>query len=626
MLKKLILGILILVLPVSIYFTVQKTFVKEDPIFLLENINKISKNDFDGDGLSDFVNINYNSMSNKTSYTIRPSSNPSVLQSQVFDGKYDFHTSGKWFLDDNKYYPVVIKSTPHTPLEWVFKNPTGQEVRVYFGYSGDIVPNQGDIDCDGRTDIITTRTNVPGYWNRFRVWYFALTTGGPALEFIFGLDTDKIGVADMDGDGCDDIVVLRESEFNWYYTSLSNRNSSPIPVQWGLPGDKHLLPADINHDGLADFIVVRAEGSKQRAYVRYSHDSIESVLANNLYESFELGSTLDIPLTGNFFGLGNMLGWTSTSNNSGIKIGQSTFSFPWGVVNSLVLRPDGTVDGQLRENPVTNIGRAPFAIMQPTFQCDKFVQSLEGIPDLHLAFLWDSFGNPYDGSGNPTCLISLLNDWRMRSLQVNLINEVCVRNGNCQPYDLLYGESTSSVDQKLATLEPNFILKIRNYMSQVRQFLTDHLQPGTTCYISPGLESNLSRPASDHLVSITREEFPGCRVVYNPNGGNSNQDISGADFIEKHSNKPNFGVDRCISNNDGRDISFVSSKSSYSEIMSESEYRSYLNLVSQRCEISYIWIKEDNCRSAKSTTPPRSRICNELGRFSLATNLIKERL
>ncbi len=578
-----------------------------------------ARNDFDGDGLSDLADIYFDGTN--TQFIVRPSSNPSALQTHTFAGQSEFQVSGKWYLD-NRYYPAAIKNLGQgIPLEWTFKMPDNSDLTLSFGYPGDLVPNQGDLDCDGRTDIVSTRTNVPGYWERFRVWYIAPSSGGPVIETIFGLDTDKIGIADVDGDGCDELIALRESEYNWFVRKLTDTELNPAPIQWGLPGDNFLLPADINHDGQPDFIITRNEGGKKKAYVRLSHAPIEEVLANNSYSILDLDAPDAVSVAGDFFGRGPELGWVGRNGQSGINLDGSPFTFAWGNANNKVMRPDGTVSEASRGDQVTNIGRAAFHIFNKTWECQAFLASMNNLPDLHIAILWDGPGNPFDGSGDPSCLLSLMNDPRLRTLEIHSINTVCYRNGNCAPYEYLFGES--NLNARLGSLEPSIVNKYNAVHAQIKSFLDANLKPWTTCYISPGLEHDYSGAASTNAVALARQGVPQCKVVINPNGANSNQSLSGADFLEKHKLNPTFGGAPGFSNNDGADIDFPSSDSDYSKTVSESNMKKHLLNTSPKAHAVFVWMKEDNCRGESGRKPPRDRVCKNNGRFALAGKLIE---
>src|SRR5690606_6416877 len=66
------------------------------------------------------------------------------------------------FYGDGKYYPgIVFVRSLQTPLEWYIKNPQGTDNFLHYGFPGDHVPNQADVDCDGITDLVVIRDGTP---------------------------------------------------------------------------------------------------------------------------------------------------------------------------------------------------------------------------------------------------------------------------------------------------------------------------------------------------------------------------------------------------------------------------------------------------------------------------------
>lgn len=126
------------------------------------------------------------------------------------------------------------------------------------GNSGSI-PIQGDFDGDGKTDLGTV-TNVSGFWS----WSIPLSTGGTLTKYPWGLATDKIGVADMNNSGRDDLIAFRGTSTSGdWYVSLDILNQPPanrsdqLPLaNFGFAGDK-LVPADYDGDGAIDIAVWR---------------------------------------------------------------------------------------------------------------------------------------------------------------------------------------------------------------------------------------------------------------------------------------------------------------------------------------------------------------------------------
>jgi hypothetical protein len=162
------------------------------------------------------------------------------------------------------------------------------------------------------------------------------SSGGAIIEKLFGLKDDVPFTADMDGDGCSEMVVLRPGFWFWYSTKLFG--SAVTQVQWGLQGDYPLTPQDMNGDGNADYIISRISGSQQQVYVRYSDNS-------NTSTTYNIPSTA-IPMTGRFVSSSqsSLAFWNrSTGLLSFVQGDNSLSSVAFGISVNAVVRPDGTV-------------------------------------------------------------------------------------------------------------------------------------------------------------------------------------------------------------------------------------------------------------------------------------------
>ena len=288
--------------------------------------------DYDGDGLADLSIATINKGSGTTTWLSRlASGGPSFVN--TFASAADFLVNGHYFSDGRAYPGIVSIKTSSNALEWRIKNSVGTENVLNFGLPGDGVPNAGDLDCDGVSDIAVTRAGS-GAFTGFRFWYVALSsTPGQVTEDLFGLNGDRLATADMDGDGCSELVAIR-NDFTWYSKKLSSTDVSA--VQWGLTGDIPLLPLDLNNDGAADYIVVRNFGGVQYAIVRYS-----PVFA----ELYALGSSTSVPMLGNFWFQGPNFAWAQRNAGlTGVRTPAGTpLVIAFGNGSSSIVRPDGTV-------------------------------------------------------------------------------------------------------------------------------------------------------------------------------------------------------------------------------------------------------------------------------------------
>ncbi len=257
------------------------------------------------------------------------------------------------FFGDGRYYPgIVYVRSAQTPLEWYIKNPSGTDTFFHYGLPGDSIPNQADMDCDGVTDLIVVRNGSAGRFPGFRLWYIALSSAGGAVqEDVFGLTTDRVAAIDVDGDGCAEQVALRGDSFTWFSKPLFSTNVGV--VQWGLPGDKPLLPQDINGDGTPDYIVSRPTGAGQVAFVRTGADS---------FETHQIGSDTAVPIVGKF-SQRNFFAWTERATGfTAIRNSNDRDKvFPFTVAANAIIRPDGTVvqpddDARFSADPPTGPG------------------------------------------------------------------------------------------------------------------------------------------------------------------------------------------------------------------------------------------------------------------------------
>lgn len=237
---------------------------------------------------------------------------------------------------DGRVQPAVVFVRSDAVLEWSTMEADGSVTKMTFGQNGD-QPIAGDFDCDGKADRAVVR-NINGY----KYWFFSFSRGGNFGDYLFGLATDTIYAADVDGDTCDELLVSRNlaGGLHWYYRDIYEQVDHY--VQWGLSGDSPIPPADLNGDGMGDFVVVRTNGMQNTAFERFSE---------NFYLSVDFGLSGDISLTGNFsgvnyseFGVYRRIDSDAGPDTYFIRTflsGQNVVSF--GRRTLFVLRPDGSV-------------------------------------------------------------------------------------------------------------------------------------------------------------------------------------------------------------------------------------------------------------------------------------------
>ena len=289
--------------------------------------------DYDGDGISDLAVAEVNRPANSTIYFVRLTASASPI-SYIFNAAADALITGRFFKNISRDFPgAVIARGAGQPLEWRIKNPSGTENVLSYGSPGDTIPNQGDLDCDGVTDLVVARSGAANFYPGFKLWYVALSsTPGYVQQLLFGLAGDRVATADMDGDGCSELVVLRNN-FVWYSRKLFADSVSE--VQWGLPGDIPLVPQDIDGDGGADYAISRVTGPTQTAFIRFSNGStaVETI-----------GGPTSVPFIGSFIG-SPFFAWSqrNTGFTGVLQANRSVAVFPFGLATNHMIRPDGTV-------------------------------------------------------------------------------------------------------------------------------------------------------------------------------------------------------------------------------------------------------------------------------------------
>jgi glucose/arabinose dehydrogenase len=121
----------------------------------------------------------------------------------------------------------------------------------------------GDVNADGRTDLIAKATNGS--------WYVALSNGNGFVpsdhlwltNWAWG-DGFTLLAGDVTGDGRDDIVALDPATGSSYVARSSGDGFTPFGhvwlTGWGA-GNFRLLPGDVNADGRTDLIAKATNGS-----------------------------------------------------------------------------------------------------------------------------------------------------------------------------------------------------------------------------------------------------------------------------------------------------------------------------------------------------------------------------
>ena len=258
---------------------------------------------------------------------------------------------------------------------------------------------------------------------------------------------------------------------------------------------------------------------------------------------------------------------------------------------------------------LTNVGYAPFNLTAKNFNCDGFIESLRPLAEWHISFLYNTFGNDFQ------CLERLMNDSRLKTLQVHLINEPGHRNNRLGSYEFLYNIPTvSTFDKQLKNHNQKLKAKFVEYVKPLQEVLANNLQSHTALLISPGLESNVSAPAGKVLISWTRPLFPDARIVWNPYRASLNtRKFVNGDLVEAHGQFPALKAP-CVYNMDGTDVKYNNRPALGEKSGTKNYFHSGTPLFQQmekyanRCEVAFIWSQEGNGLSYKEGfKDPRKR-------------------
>lgn len=258
-------------------------------------------------------------------------------------------------------------------------------------------------------------------------------------------------------------------------------------------------------------------------------------------------------------------------------------------------------------------GIGAYAAMHPQWPCKRLMAGFDGSKDLNLSVLYNTFGTSWN------CLDRWAADSRPKKLEVHLINEVCQRNARCGSYEFLYGMSVDQYKSRIESATPKLLERITNYAAPVSQWFANH--EDVACYVSPGLESNLSKKGFKILAEHLKPLFPErCKFVWSP-VGHSAYSTAIPDYVhELHGDGPSLKPP-CIANLDGVDINMISRPAILSQFIQHTEVPRYRAAYSS-CDSTFLWIAEFNGigRGAfidprKRTNFPSDKVMSEIKKF-----------
>jgi len=202
----------------------------------------------------------------------------------------------------NNWNWQAVASAPGIGLQ--AKDTVGaKSATVAFGLAGD-QPIMGDFDGDGFIDLGVYRQVGGGiYWNGSTGGVLGAGGTGPVGQ-IGGEVGDKLLIGDLNGDGFDDAVMYRDNGLgglgffgliNDGTGNLNYFNSGTTTLTFGFDTDIPML-ADVNGDGMDDIVVNRGDGAWYADFT-----TAGGVLGDaSVDSSATFGQVGDVPLFGQF--------------------------------------------------------------------------------------------------------------------------------------------------------------------------------------------------------------------------------------------------------------------------------------------------------------------------------------
>ena len=194
---------------------------------------------------------------------------------------------------------------------YIFQSMTSTVKVSQFGLIGDDATVVGDYDGDGKADEAVYRPGaVAGSQS---TWFYRGSFNNPsgAITYVpWGVNGDKVGPGDYDGDGKNDFVIRRDvaGAGQWW---MRQSSGATVVQTFGLSNDR-IVPGDYDGDGKTDLTALRGEIGPLNWYIQPSS-------APGTFQQTAWGTSSDFPVQGDYDGDGktDLAVWIGTNPNPG---------------------------------------------------------------------------------------------------------------------------------------------------------------------------------------------------------------------------------------------------------------------------------------------------------------------
>jgi hypothetical protein len=306
--------------------------------------------DYDGDGKADIVVTRPTLANNTHKLWLARFSSGALHQPAIFGLSSDTEMVADYDGDGNVDLGIVRTESEGglNLLYWYTLNNLGVIDRRQFGLQGDTL-RTGHFDNDSQSDLVAIRKLLGGL-----TWIVLKSSDGALDIFNWGHENDTPFIANVVGNGRDASIVVRDNEvpgFKSWFIRYTNELDIPVtipPIIFGLSTDEALQPADMDGDGIADFMVSRVVGEFKDVIIRYNNADGSQ---KGALEQFQFGLKDDVLLPGNHFenSKANILALRRASSDAQafsyltLPGGSLPFNLPvpFGLSSDTVMSPQG---------------------------------------------------------------------------------------------------------------------------------------------------------------------------------------------------------------------------------------------------------------------------------------------